>query len=49
MDRREFLEQVAAWSAGACATVPVFHVGSILAAESKPAGPSVLAVAKGKD
>ena len=35
MDRREFLEQVAAWSAGALAT-PVFNVRSILAAEESP-------------
>ena len=49
MDRREFLEQVAAWSAGACLATPVFNVRSILAAEAKPAGKPLLAVAKGKD
>ena len=49
MDRREFLEQVAAWSAGACLATPVFNVSSIVAAEGKPQGASLLAVAKGKD
>ena len=49
MDRREFLEQVAAWSAGACLATPVFNVSSILAAEGKAKGQSLLAVAKGKD
>jgi uncharacterized protein (DUF362 family) len=49
MDRRDFLEQVAAWSAGACLAAPVFNVPSIAAAETKPAGQSMLAVAKGKD
>ena len=49
MDRREFLEQVAAWSAGACLATPVFNVQSILAAEGKAQGRSLLAVAKGKD
>lgn len=48
MDRREFLEQVAAWSAGACLATPVFDVPSVLAADTKPAGRSVLAVAQGK-
>ena len=49
MDRREFLEQVAAWSTGLCAATPVFNVGSILAAE-QPAGQPLLSVAKnGKD
>ena len=38
MDRREFLEQVAAWSAGACLATPVFNVPSILAAEGKAKG-----------
>jgi uncharacterized protein (DUF362 family) len=47
MERREFLRQVAAWSAGA-AVVPLFRVRP-LAAEEKPQGQSVLAVAKGKD
>ncbi len=49
MDRREFLEQVAAWSAGACLATPVFNVQSILAAEGPAKGSSLLAVAKGKD
>lgn len=49
MDRRQFLEQVAVWSAGACLATPVFDVRSILAAEEKPKGQSLLAVAKGKD
>ena len=47
MERREFLRQVAAWSAGA-AVVPLFRVRP-LAAEEKPQGQSVVAVAKGKD
>jgi uncharacterized protein (DUF362 family) len=47
MDRREFLRQVAAWSAGA-AVVPLLRVRP-LAAEEKPQGQSVVAVAKGKD
>jgi len=49
MDRREFLGQVAAWSAGACLATPVFDVRSILAAEAKPLGESLVAMAKGKD
>lgn len=49
MDRREFLEQVAAWSAGLCAATPLFHVRSVLAADAKPATKPMLAVAKGKD
>jgi uncharacterized protein (DUF362 family) len=49
MDRREFIEQVAAWSAGICLATPVFDVRSILAAEKKSKGKSLLAVAKGKD
>ena len=51
MDRRKFIEQVTAWSAGVCLATPVFNVRSILAAEAKPgtkANP-LLAVAKGKD
>ena len=28
MDRREFIEQIAAWSAGACLATPVFNVRS---------------------
>lgn len=49
MDRRQFIEQVAAWSAGACLATPVFNVQSIQAAEGKAKGPSLLSVAKGKD
>jgi uncharacterized protein (DUF362 family) len=49
MDRRTFIEQVAAWSAGACLTTPLFDVRSILAAESGPRGKAMLAVAKGKE
>jgi uncharacterized protein (DUF362 family) len=49
MDRRQFLEQVAAWSAGACLATPVFDVRSILAAEAKPKSNPLLAVAKGQD
>lgn len=49
MDRRKFLEQVAAWSAGACLATPVFDVASVLAADAKPSGKSLLAVAKGTD
>ena len=49
MDRREFLDQVAAWSAGLCAATPLFHVRSVLAADAKPAARPMLAVAKGKD
>lgn len=49
MDRREFLEQVAAWSAGVCLATPVFDVNSIMAAEAKPSGKSLLAVGTDKD
>jgi uncharacterized protein (DUF362 family) len=49
MDRREFIEQVVAWSAGLSLATPVFNVRSILAAEEKPIGKSLLAVAKGND
>jgi uncharacterized protein (DUF362 family) len=49
MDRRSFIEQVAAWSAGACLTTPIFDVRSVLAAENGPRGKSILAVAKGKE
>ena len=49
MDRREFFEQVAAWSAGLGLATPVFHVSSILAAEEKSKAQPLLAVAKGKD
>ncbi|MDY7109847.1 MAG: DUF362 domain-containing protein [Planctomycetota bacterium] len=48
VNRRRFLEQVAAWSAGVAATAPVFRIAS---AQAPAAGgsPSMLAVAKGKD
>ena len=49
MDRREFLEQVAAWSAGLGLATPIFNVRSILAAEESANGKSLLAIAKGKD
>jgi uncharacterized protein (DUF362 family) len=49
MDRREFIEQVAAWSAGALMAAPVFNVASVLAAETKPGSKSLLSVAKGTD
>lgn len=49
MDRREFFEQVAAWSAGLCLATPVFNVAEILAAEEKPKQNPLLSVAKGKD
>jgi uncharacterized protein (DUF362 family) len=49
MDRREFIEQVAAWSAGALLAAPVFNVGAVLAAEASPRGNPLLAVVKGKD
>jgi len=49
MDRREFIEQVAAWSAGACLAAPIFDVGSVLAAEEPAPERPLLAVAKGKD
>ena len=48
MDRREFIEQVAAWSAGTLLTAPVFHVESILAAGDRSGEKPLLAVAKGK-
>jgi uncharacterized protein (DUF362 family) len=49
MDRRAFLQQVAAWSTGACLATPVFNVRSILAAEAKGTDAPLLAIAKGKD
>ncbi len=49
MDRREFIEQVAAWSAGALMAAPVFNVASVLAAEAKPRSKPLLSVAKGQD
>lgn len=47
MDRRDFLKQVAVWSAGA-AVAPLFDVRSIAAAEAAKSQ-SVLAAIKGKD
>ncbi len=44
MDRREFLEQVAAWSAGVCLATPVFDVNSIMAADAKPSKKPLLVV-----
>jgi uncharacterized protein (DUF362 family) len=49
MDRREFIEQVAAWSAGALVAAPVFNVATVLAAETKSGNKPILSVAKGKD
>ena len=49
MDRREFIEQVAAWSAGPCWPRPFSTFASVLAAEEKPAGNPLLSVAKGKE
>lgn len=49
MDRREFIEQVAAWSAGACLAPPLFDVRAVLAAEERPNGKPLMVVAKGKD
>ena len=49
MDRRDFVRQVAAWSAGACLATPIFDVSSILAAERKVSGKSLVSVAKGTD
>lgn len=49
MDRRAFLEHVAAWSTGACLATPVFDVRSILAAEPVADGRPLVSVAKGKD
>ncbi len=47
MDRREFLRQVAVWSAGLTALPPVFRISpGAIAAESLP---PVLSVAKGSD
>jgi uncharacterized protein (DUF362 family) len=49
MDRRHFLEQVAAWSAGAGLAVPVFDVNAILAAEAAPSQRPLVSVVKGSD
>jgi uncharacterized protein (DUF362 family) len=49
MDRREFFEQLAVWSAGACVAAPLFNVHAILAAEQRQRTQSLLAIAKGKD
>jgi uncharacterized protein (DUF362 family) len=47
-NRREFLEQVAAWSAGLAATVPVLRIAGA-AQPAVAAAKPVVAVAKGKD
>ncbi len=49
MDRREFIEQVTAWSAGTLLAAPVFNVASVLAAEERPRNKPLLSLAKGKD
>ncbi len=49
MDRREFIEQVTAWSAGTCLAAPLFDVRAVLAAEERPNGKPLVVVAKGKD
>jgi uncharacterized protein (DUF362 family) len=49
MDRREFFQLLAAWSAGAAAAAPIFDARAILAAEEKPTENPLLVVAKGKD
>jgi uncharacterized protein (DUF362 family) len=49
VDRRKFIEQVACWSAGTLLTAPVFNIASVVAAEAKKQGTSLLSVAKGKD
>ncbi len=49
MDRREFIEQVAAWSAGACLAAPLFDVRAVMAAEAGSKEMPLLVVAKGKD
>lgn len=46
MDRREFLRQVALWSAGLSVSVPCFRISEVLAIESKP---PLLVYATGKD
>jgi len=46
IDRREFLQQVAAWSAGSAFAVPLLDLTS---AWGQTAAPSTLAVARGKD
>jgi uncharacterized protein (DUF362 family) len=48
MDRREFLKQVAAWSAGLAASAPVFRAVESLA-ESQPTAKPMLALATGRD
>jgi len=48
VNRRQFLEQVAAWSAGLAVAAPVFRIASAQTPAAGTASP-VLAVAKGKD
>lgn len=47
MDRREFLKQIAAWSAGIALTTPLFSIDAF--AQQATPTPSLLAVARGKD
>jgi len=47
MDRRAFLKQLAAWSAGAVASVPLFTITEPVWGDERPQ--PVVAVAKGKD
>ncbi|MCE5302463.1 MAG: DUF362 domain-containing protein [Planctomycetaceae bacterium] len=49
MDRREFLERVAAWSTGVCLATPIFRVRDIVAAEANARKRSVVSVVRGKD
>jgi len=50
MDRRAFLKQVAAWSAGITALPPLFRIlPEAIAAETAAAGQPVISVAKGTD
>ena len=49
MDRREFIEQVAAWSAGTCLAAPLFDVRAVMAAEDIKGEKPLLVVAEGND
>ncbi len=49
VNRRQFIEQVTAWSAGLAMAPPVFKIATASAAEEVAATQSVLATAKGKD
>ena len=50
VDRREFLQQVAAWSAGLCVSAPVFRAwpAALALGQTRPSQPLV-SVAKGQD